>query len=151
VGYVTPFWYCGPLELRRLNHVRVAKDIRLQSQRFGFMVPARRDTRHLLLLRMLAYHSPVIYVTFSMGHSEGSLSAQVKNLAKSLFDYWSGGALDLRKLKAVTEVDGADNDKIDLMSELISERKELPLPDNDPQMSFEVRSVFLKRFMQENA
>ncbi len=48
------FLCCALLVLRRLSLARVATVTRLQNQRFVFTVPAQRDTKRSLLLRMLA-------------------------------------------------------------------------------------------------
>lgn len=97
-----------------------------------------------------AYEAPLLTITLSMGGKSGALGAQVKKMAKSLFETAAAGMLDLRGMKAVADGGEGPNDEINLMEELLTERKELNLPDNDPDESYKTRSKFIKEMLKQN-
>jgi len=92
-----------------------------------------------------AYSAPFVTIELGMGRRNGELSAATKEMASQVFALFANDQADVRKMKAVSETEaGERNDEINLIDEILSEKDELALPDNDPDRNYEVRRNFLR-------
>ena len=97
-----------------------------------------------------AYDSPTITAELSMGHQRGALGTTVKRMARQLFRKYQDGSVDLRKLRAVLKTEqGKPNDEINLLDEVLSEKGEINLPENDPDRSYRLRKRWIMGKMRE--
>lgn len=94
-----------------------------------------------------AYDAPVITIELSMGQRAGMLSEATKSLVKYFRDKAISGAVDVRKLQATVKDDDAPKDDIDLLEDILSVKKSLPLEDNNPDKNFKIKTAALKEQM----
>lgn len=98
-----------------------------------------------------AYGAPVITIEMGMGNRLGALGDATKGLARAMADLFRGGEADLRSLRAkVKPNEDMPAEDINLIDEIISDKFELELPQNDPDRSYAVRSEFLKNRLRQH-
>ena len=91
-----------------------------------------------------AYEAPSITVELSMGHRKGSLGEFAKGAARQIHNLFQQDEVDLRKLGVTVETEeGAPNDEINLIEEILARKSELDFPDNDPERSYQLRRDWL--------
>lgn len=97
-----------------------------------------------------AYDAPYVTIEVSVGRRREPLNEQLKNALQSFVNFGQRGGADIRKATAVADIDGERQDReIDFIDEVMKKRRELPLPDRDPDGSYQVREAFLIQAMRE--
>ncbi|UPT97498.1 hypothetical protein J4G48_0005020 [Bradyrhizobium barranii subsp. apii] len=92
------------------------------------------------------YSPHLIEISMSMGQSKGALQ-KAHEIAKDLLRRGDNGDIDLRKLKGK----GAEQqEELDLLEEVLTERISLELPRNDPNQSYQLRLAALHAGMKRN-
>lgn len=98
-----------------------------------------------------AYEAPEITIELNVGRRNHRLSESVKKMASAFMEKAAVGEIDLRKLRARTDQGaGKSTDEIDLLSEMLSVKERLELPDKNPDKSYEIRKGFLKQAMNKH-
>lgn len=93
-----------------------------------------------------SYSPHLMEISMSMGQSKGALK-KAHEFAKDLLRRGDDGDIDLRKLKGK----GAEQEEeIDLLGDVLTERITLDLPRNDPIASYEIRLKALHAGMARN-
>ncbi|MEH2505598.1 hypothetical protein V1290_004409 [Bradyrhizobium sp. AZCC 1578] len=93
-----------------------------------------------------SYSPHLMEVSMSMGQSKGALT-KAHEFAKDLLRRNDNGEIDLRKLKGK----GAEQEEeIDLLGEVLTEKITLDLPRNDPKESYKIRLEALHASMARN-
>ncbi|MFB2550165.1 hypothetical protein [Ensifer soli] len=95
-----------------------------------------------------AYNAPVITIEMGMGNNKGSLGPAAKELATAFFGLFQGGGGDVRSLRASVKTDDDEPvEDINLIDEVLSERRETDLPRNDPERNYQVRAGILRQVL----
>ena len=93
-----------------------------------------------------AYGAPKIEITLNVGQGKARLRDGVKEAAKQFYEAMASGQIAVTKLKA--RVDASEGvDKIDLLDDLLSEKEELDLPENDPERRYKIKRDLIRRAM----
>lgn len=126
-----------------------------RSVRFMVASPANLksvDSEHKAVFENVSeiaeeYCPHLMEINMSMGKKKGALN-QATDLAKTLLRLNDEGDIDLRKLKGKVEEQEED---INLLEEVLTEKITLDLPRNDPEKSYEMRREALRAGMTRNA
>jgi hypothetical protein len=98
-----------------------------------------------------AYEAPIIVLEMGMGHHGGALGAAAKGLAREIYRLFADGGADLRSLKATVKADeDTPTEEINLIDEVLSDKFEIDLPQNEPDQNYNVRSDFLRGRLQQH-
>jgi hypothetical protein len=93
-----------------------------------------------------SYSPHLMEISMSMGQSKGALR-KTHEFAKDLLRRADNGDIDLRKLKGK----GAEQqEEIDLLEEVLTEKVKLDLPRNDPAESYKLRLLAIHAGMARN-
>lgn len=95
-----------------------------------------------------AYEAPRIKVEVSMGRRrKGSLNQNIHGAVRMLYNAMKSGALNIDSMKAKVE---DEKDVINFIDDMLSHKEKLELPDNNPEISYALRSSLIKKAMSDN-
>lgn len=92
-----------------------------------------------------AYEAPMIEIKISVGRRRAAhLADAAKNMIRELVGAAARGEADVKdaKIKLDKEISG-EEEPIDLLNEILREKDELQIPDNDPEQSYQVRRNYV--------
>lgn len=93
------------------------------------------------------YGAPVVTLELSMGHAKGHLAEGAKQMAEGFLHMLGEGA-DVRGIVVTPDAgEGVENEDINLLDQLLSDKDEIPSPPNDPDAIYEACASHLERVL----
>lgn len=97
------------------------------------------------------YDAPIVTLEIGMGRSNGHLAEGAKQMVEGFLRLWHDGDADVRSVVATSDAgEGIDNEDINLLDHLLSDRGEVVIRDNDPQTIYEACSGFVDRALRRH-
>jgi hypothetical protein len=84
------------------------------------------------------YEAPIVTLELSMGHAKGHLAEGAKQMTEGFLRMLGEGA-DVRSIVVTPDAgEGVDNEDINLLDQLLSDKDEIASPPNDPDAIYDV-------------
>lgn len=97
------------------------------------------------------YDAPTVSIELSMGRNKGSLAEGTKLVAEGFLQMLGNGTADVRSLKVTPDSgEGIENEDINLLDQILSDRDEIASPGNDPAVIYTAVSTFVRQRLDQH-